>query len=63
MAPGGLYGIKKEIMNKQAEYIVLGLGIASILLALYGMTRGDSFKDALGGIIIGTALLGTIIIQ
>ena len=50
-------------MNKQAEYIVLGIAIASILVALYGMYRGDTFMDALGGIIIGTALIGTVIIQ
>ena len=50
-------------MNKQAAYIVIGLGIASILFALYGMIRGNSFTDALSGIIIGTALIGTVIIQ
>ncbi len=63
MANGDLYGIKIEIMNKQAEYIVLGLGIASILFALYGMIRGNLLTDVLSGIIIGTALIGTVIIQ
>ncbi|MCK8521049.1 hypothetical protein M0D21_05700 [Aquimarina sp. D1M17] len=50
-------------MRKQTAYIIIGIGTASTLFAIYGMIRGGKFIDALSGIIIGLALIGTVIIK
>ena len=51
-------------MSKSLEYFIIGLGLASVLFALYGIIiRGDEFLDALGGIVIGASLVGTVLIN
>lgn len=51
-------------MSKSLEYFIIGLGLASVLFALYGVViREDEFLDALGGIVIGASLVGTVIIN
>lgn len=50
-------------MNKSTQYLIIGLGIASILFAVYGIIRGNEFIDSLSGIVIGASLIGTVIFQ
>jgi len=50
-------------MRKQTEYIVLGIGIISILAGVYGGLRTGELGDSLGGIFIGVVLVGTIIVE
>lgn len=50
-------------MSKNLKYFIIGIGIASILFAVYGIIRGGKFIDALGGIIIGTSLIGSVIYE
>lgn len=50
-------------MSKTTQNLVIGIGIASILFAIYGVIRGGELMDAVIGITIGVALIGTIIIE
>ncbi|WP_158091350.1 hypothetical protein [Tenacibaculum holothuriorum] len=51
-------------MSKSLEYLIIGLGLASVLFALYGVViREGEFLDALSGIVIGASLVGTVIIN
>jgi hypothetical protein len=50
-------------MRKQTEYLVIGIGIASILAGIYGAYRTGELMDSLSGVLIGVALIGTIIIE
>jgi uncharacterized sodium:solute symporter family permease YidK len=55
--------IKKDKMRKQTAYLVIGIGIASILAGIYGGIRTGELMDSLSGVFIGVALIGTIIIE
>jgi len=46
-------------MRKQTEYLVIGIGIASILAGIYGGYRTGELMDSLSGVLIGVALIGT----
>lgn len=51
-------------MGKSLQYFLIGIAIASILFSLYGIIyRGEKFMDALSGIIIGVALLGSLFFE
>jgi hypothetical protein len=50
-------------MNKPLQSFIIGLGIASIVLALYGVFKGGKFIEAIGGIVIGASLIGAIVIN
>ncbi|MBT3547955.1 MAG: hypothetical protein HN487_09745 [Flavobacterium sp.] len=50
-------------MRKQTEYLVIGIGIASILAGIYGGFKTGELMDSLSGVLIGVALIGTIIIE
>lgn len=50
-------------MSKSLRNFIIGLGIASILFAVIGMYNGGEFLDALGGIVIGTSLIGVVLIE
>lgn len=50
-------------MRKQTGYLVIGIGIASILAGIYGGVRSGELMDSVSGIIIGVALIGTVIIE
>ena len=50
-------------MSKSLRSFIVGIGIASILFALFGVYKGGEFIDALGGIVIGVSLIGAIIIE
>ena len=50
-------------MRKQTEYIVVGIGIASILSGIYGAIKSGELIDSLSGIVIGVALIGTVFIE
>lgn len=50
-------------MSKNLKNFIIGIGIASILFAIYGVIKGGDFVDALGGIIIGASLIGSIIYE
>ena len=50
-------------MSKTSRYIIIGIGIASILFAIYGTLKGGELIDAVGGIVIGAALVGTVLIE
>ena len=49
-------------MNKTTQKVIIGIGIASILFALYGIVKGQEFIDALGGLVIGASLIGSVLI-
>ncbi len=50
-------------MRKQTEYLVIGIGIASILAGIYGGVRTGELMDSVSGVLIGIALIGTVIIE
>ena len=50
-------------MSKRTRSLIIGIGLASILFSVYGMLRGDTFMDALSGIVIGVSLIGTLFID
>jgi hypothetical protein len=50
-------------MRKQTEYLVIGIGIASILAGIYGAIRSGELINSLSGVLIGIALIGTVIIE
>lgn len=47
-------------MSKRLQNFIIGIALASIFFALYGVYRGEDFTSALSGIVIGLALLGSI---
>ncbi len=50
-------------MRKRTAYIVIGIGIASIIAGIYGAVRSGEIIDSASGIVIGVALIGTVIIE
>lgn len=50
-------------MRKSTQSIIIGIGLASILVAVYGIIRGGELIDESSGILIGAALIGTVIIE
>lgn len=50
-------------MRKQTGYLIIGIGIASILAGIYGAVRSGELMDSASGILIGAALIGTVIIE
>ena len=50
-------------MSKSSINLIIGIGIVSILFAVYGIVKGGEFIDALGGIVIGVSLIGTVLIE
>lgn len=50
-------------MNKSLRNLIIGIGAVSILFSIYGVIRGGEFTDALSGVIIGVALIGTAVMQ
>lgn len=50
-------------MRKQTGYLVIGIGIASILAGIYGTARSGAIMDSASGILIGVALIGTVLIK
>lgn len=50
-------------MRKQTEYLVIGIGISSILAGIYGAIQSGELIDSLSGVLIGIALIGTVIIE
>jgi hypothetical protein len=50
-------------MRKQTAYLIIGIGIASILAGIYLGVKSEELIDALSGIIIGISLIGTVMIE
>jgi hypothetical protein len=50
-------------MDKQTAYLIIGIGIASILAGVYTAYRTGEIMESVSGIIIGVALIGTVIID
>ncbi len=50
-------------MRKQTGYLIIGIGIASILAGVYGAIRTGEFIESVGSVFIGAALIGTVIIE
>ncbi len=50
-------------MGKQTVYLVIGIGIVSILAGIYEAVGSGELLDSLFGILIGVALIGTILIE
>lgn len=50
-------------MKKQTASLIIGIGITSILAGIYGAVRSRELTDALSGVFIGVALIGTVIIE
>ena len=50
-------------MGKQTEYLLIGIGIASILAGVYGAFQTGEFMESASGIFIGVALIGTVVVE
>ena len=50
-------------MEKRTGYLLIGIGIASILAAAYGAFRSGEAMDALSGVVIGASLIGVVLIE
>ena len=50
-------------MKKQTGYLIIGFGIASILAGIYEGVRSQELMDSLSGVLIGVALIVTVIIE
>ena len=50
-------------MDKQTAYLIIGIGITSILAGVYTAYRTGEFMESVSGVIIGVALIGTVIID
>ena len=55
--------LKSKEMKKQTAYLLIGIGIASILAGIYGAFRSGVLMDSLSGVFIGAALIGTVIYE
>jgi len=50
-------------MSKKTGNFLIGIGIASILAGIYAGIRSGDYFDAISGVFIGVALIGTVIIE
>ncbi|MCR9132767.1 MAG: hypothetical protein NXI08_09345 [bacterium] len=50
-------------MDNQTAYLIIGIGIASILAGVYTAYRTGEIIESVSGVIIGVALIGTVIID
>ncbi|WP_162628017.1 hypothetical protein [Arcticibacterium luteifluviistationis] len=50
-------------MKKQTASLIIAIGIVSILAGIYGAVRSGEMIDALSGVFIGVALIGTVIFE
>ena len=50
-------------MRQQTGYLLIGIGIVSILAGIYGAVRSGESMDSVSGIFIGVALIGTVILE
>lgn len=50
-------------MRKQTGFLIIGIGVASILAGTYVAFRTEEPMDSISGILIGVALIGTVIIE
>lgn len=50
-------------MKKQTAYLIIGIGIASVLAGIYSGYRMGDYSESISGIVIGVALVGTVIIE
>ncbi|MEM7484529.1 MAG: hypothetical protein AAF348_04910 [Bacteroidota bacterium] len=50
-------------MQKQTGYVLIGIGIASILAGIYAAVRNGELIDATSGVFIGVALIGVVLIE
>lgn len=50
-------------MRKQTEYLIIGIGIASILAGMYVGVRMEEVINSASGVLIGIVLIGTVIIE
>lgn len=54
---------KVYTMSKRTLYLIIGIGIASILSGMYGAIRTGEAMESLSGIVIGVALIGAALIE
>ena len=50
-------------MTKQTAYLIIGIGMASILAGAYEAYRTEEIMESISGVVIGLALIGTAIIE
>ena len=50
-------------MKKQTASLIIGIGIASILAGAYSAYRTGEIMESVSGVMIGIALIGTVIIE
>lgn len=50
-------------MKKQSAYLIIGIGIVSILAGIYSGIRNGDYRESISGIFIGIALIGTVLIE
>jgi uncharacterized sodium:solute symporter family permease YidK len=55
--------LKIKEMNKQTAYLLIGIGIVSILAGIYGAVRSGVLMDSLNGVFIGAAIIGTVLFE
>ncbi len=50
-------------MKKQTASLIIGIGIVSISAGVYEAFRTGEIMDSVSGVIIGGALIGTVMIE
>ncbi|WP_198440156.1 hypothetical protein [Pareuzebyella sediminis] len=50
-------------MKKQTGYLLIAIGIASMLAGIYGAVQSGELMDSLSGVLIGAALIVTVIFE
>ncbi|UII74456.1 hypothetical protein LV716_09270 [Flagellimonas sp. HMM57] len=50
-------------MQKQTGYVLIGIGVASILAGIYAAVRSGEIMDAISGVFIGAALIGVVLME
>lgn len=50
-------------MTKRTVYLIIGIGIASILAGIYEAIKSGEWMDSISGVVIGVALIGTAMIE
>jgi hypothetical protein len=50
-------------MKKQTTSFIIGIGVVSVLAGIYAGIRAETFTEAVSGVFIGVALIGTALIE
>lgn len=50
-------------MSKRTYYLIIGLGIVSILTGVYSAIRTGDLSASIFGVVIGLSLIGTVVME